>query len=53
MHEGLKSERRINMIAFLMTIESEKTRNKLEEIYVTYYKEIYVTAYSILKDHHE
>ncbi|MDF1617915.1 RNA polymerase sigma factor [Petrocella sp. FN5] len=41
------------MIAFLMTIENEKTRNKLEEIYVTYYKEIYVTAYSILKDHHD
>ncbi|PKM57443.1 MAG: sigma-70 family RNA polymerase sigma factor [Firmicutes bacterium HGW-Firmicutes-3] len=53
MHEGLTSERRIIMIAFLMTIENEKTRNKLEEIYVTYYKEIYVTAYSILKDHHD
>jgi len=41
------------MIAFLMIIENEKIRNKLEEIYLTYYKDMYVTAYSILKDHHD
>lgn len=41
------------MIAFLLIIENEKTRNKLEEIYSTYYKDIYVTAYSILKDHYD
>jgi RNA polymerase sigma-70 factor (ECF subfamily) len=41
------------MIAFLMTIENKKIRNKLEEIYLTYYKDMYVTAYSILKDHHD
>ena len=41
------------MIAFLMIIENEKIRNKLEEIYKTYYKDMYVTAYSILKDHHD
>ena len=41
------------MIAFLMTIENERVRNKLEEIYLTYYRDMFVTAYSILKDHHE
>lgn len=41
------------MIAFLMTIENEKTRSKLEKIYLTYHRDMYVTAYSILKDHHD
>ena len=41
------------MITFLMTIENEKIRNKLEEIYKTYYKDMYITAYSILKNHHD
>ncbi len=41
------------MIAFLMTIEDEETRSKLEEIYTTYHRDMYITAYSILKDHHE
>lgn len=35
-----------------MTIENEKTRNMLQEIYKTYYRDMYITAYSILKDHH-
>ena len=41
------------MIAFLMTIKDEKTRSKLEKIYNTYLRDMYITAYSILKDHHE
>jgi RNA polymerase sigma-70 factor (ECF subfamily) len=41
------------MIAFLMTIKDEKTRSKLEKIYDTYHRDMYITAYSILKDHHE
>lgn len=41
------------MIAFLMAIEDEKKRSKLEKIYIEYHKAIYVTAYSILKDHYE
>lgn len=41
------------MIAFLMTIEDEDTRSKLEEIYKKYHRDMYITAYSILKDHHE
>ncbi len=41
------------MIAFLMTIENEKTRSKLEKIYLEYHRDMYVTAYSILKNHHD
>lgn len=41
------------MIAFLMTIENERVRDKLEEIYLTYYRDMFVTAFSILKDHHD
>ncbi|GAU76648.1 RNA polymerase sigma factor [Fusibacter sp. 3D3] len=41
------------MITLLMLIECEETRNKLEEIFVTFYKDMFITAYSILKDHHE
>ena len=41
------------MIAFLMTIENERVRNKLEEIYLTYYRDMFITAFSILQDHHE
>lgn len=36
-----------------MTVENEKVRNKLEEIYLAYHKDMYVKAYSILKDHHD
>lgn len=41
------------MVAFLMTIENEKTRSKLENIYLTYHRDMYITAYSILNDHHD
>lgn len=41
------------MISFLMVIEDEKIRNKLEEIYLTYSRDMFLTAYSILKDEHE
>lgn len=37
----------------LFTLFDEKTRTKLEEIYYTYRKTLYIVAYSILKDHHE
>lgn len=40
------------MIVYFTTIENEKIRNKLQEIYMTYYRDMYITAYSILKDHH-
>ena len=38
------------MIAFLMVIEYEETRIRLEELYIMYRQEMYVIAYSILKD---
>lgn len=41
------------MIAFLMVIEDDMVRDKLEEIYNLYNKDMFVTAYSILKDYHE
>lgn len=41
------------MISFLMVIEDEKARNKLQEIYMTYYRDMFIKAYSILKDEHE
>lgn len=41
------------MILFLMIIDDEKTRDKLEEIYIHYHKELFIVAYSILKDYHE
>lgn len=41
------------MITFLMTIEDEKTRSKLEKIYLEYHRDMYVTAYSILKNYHD
>ncbi len=41
------------MVSFLLTIENEKARSKLEEIYETYHKDMYITAFSILKNHHE
>lgn len=39
------------MFAFLTAIEDIQTKNKLEAIYLEYYRDMYVTAYSILKDH--
>jgi RNA polymerase sigma-70 factor (ECF subfamily) len=41
------------MLIFLMAIENEEARSKLEEIYRIYYRDMYITAYSILKDYHE
>lgn len=41
------------MLSFLLVIEDEVTRNKLEEIYIKYKKVAYWTAYGILKDPHE
>lgn len=36
-----------------MSIENVKVSNKLEEIYLEYYKDMFVTAYSILHNYHE
>ena len=41
------------MLLLLFTLYDEKTRTKLEDIYHTYRKTLYIIAYSILKDHHE
>lgn len=41
------------MLAFLLVIEDVALRSKLEEIYYCYNKDLYYTAYEILKDHHE
>ncbi len=41
------------MLSFLLVIEDEVTRNKLEKIYIKYKKIAYWTAYGILKDSHE
>ena len=41
------------MITFLLVIHNEKARNKLEEIYIQYHRELFITAYTILKDYHE
>jgi len=41
------------MIAFLMTIEDEETRNILEEIYKLHKKKMYYTARDILHDDYE
>lgn len=41
------------MLSFLLVIDDEVTRNKLEEIYIKYKKIAYWTAYNILKDPHE
>ncbi|MCH4888616.1 sigma-70 family RNA polymerase sigma factor [Acidaminobacter sp. JC074] len=36
---------------FLTLIEDQAKRSKLEEIYLTYKRDLYITAYSILKRH--
>lgn len=41
------------MLSFLSVIDDERTRNKLEEIYLNYKKVAYWTAYRILKDSYE
>jgi RNA polymerase sigma-70 factor (ECF subfamily) len=41
------------MIAFLLTIDDDKKRDKLEELYLTYKKELYYVAYQILHNYHD
>ncbi|MEA1974059.1 MAG: RNA polymerase sigma factor [Bacillota bacterium] len=41
------------MITFLMIIDNDEKRTKLEEIYTHYHRDLFVTAYSILKDYQE
>jgi RNA polymerase sigma-70 factor (ECF subfamily) len=41
------------MITFLMIINNDEKRTKLEEIYTHYHKDLFITAYSILKDYQE
>lgn len=41
------------MLTFLLVIEDEKTRNKLEELYIRYHKEMYYIAMSILSNTHD
>lgn len=41
------------MLTLLLMIEDEKDRNKLEELYLTYAKELYYVAYQILHNHHD
>ena len=41
------------MITFLMVIENDEDRNKLEELYNLWHRDMFVVAYSILKDFHE
>ena len=41
------------MLSFLLVIENEVERSKLEEIYIVYKKIAYWTAYNILKDSYE
>lgn len=41
------------MITFLMIINDVEIRSKLEEIYIHYHKDLFITAYSILKDYQE
>lgn len=42
-----------NMLPFLLIIDDKKARNKLEQIYLCYHKELFIIAYAILKDYHE
>ncbi|WDV46293.1 RNA polymerase sigma factor [Clostridiaceae bacterium M8S5] len=41
------------MLNFSMEIKNVDTREKLEKLYMIYYKEMIYTAYDILKDYHE
>lgn len=41
------------MLAFLLMIEEERKRDKLEELYLTYSKELYYVAYQILQDYYD
>ena len=50
---SMRNKRENCMLAFLLIIDDEKVRSKLEKIYVHYHRELFITAYSILKDYHE
>lgn len=41
------------MLAVLLMIRDEDERNKLEELYYTYNKELFYVAYQILRDYHD
>jgi RNA polymerase sigma-70 factor, ECF subfamily len=41
------------MLAFLLVTEDTKVRNKLEELYISYHKEMYYIAMSILHNTHD
>lgn len=41
------------LIIFLQNVDDHDIRDKLEKIYLTYNRELLVTAYDILKDYHE
>lgn len=41
------------MLTFLLIIEDEATRSKLEELYIRYHKEMYYIAMSILNNYHD
>lgn len=41
------------MLAFLLMIEDEGKRDKLEKLYITYRKELFYVAYRILNDYQE
>ncbi|MCT4597150.1 MAG: RNA polymerase sigma factor [Vallitalea sp.] len=41
------------MVVFLMVIEDENIRNKLEELYLLYHKEMFYVANNILNDYYE
>lgn len=41
------------MVGFLLVIDNEIIRSKLEELYYQYHKEMFYIAYNIIKDYHE
>lgn len=41
------------MLAFILMMEDGKAKDKLEQLYLTYRKELYYIAYRILKDYHD
>lgn len=41
------------MLTFLLVIEAHEVRNKLEQIYIEYQKQMYYMAYDILKNVHD
>jgi RNA polymerase sigma-70 factor (ECF subfamily) len=41
------------MFAFMLMLEAGEKRDKLEELYITYRKELYYVAYQILHNHYD